>query len=665
MKGKLQYIVPVLLLICGLYSMPLRIFETDLSKMPGDLGDTRFNNYILEHGHKYVTGQIDSFWDAPFLYPYKNVTALSDNLLGTLPIYSAFRLGTDRETAFLFWLISLFILNFVCCFIALKKWSGEIILSSVGAYIFAFSIYNLGQFDHVQVLPKFIAPLVVYWCWKFLSEGKAKYFVFTSLGLIYQFYCGIYLAFLLIYVLMFLCISYFLVYKDFKILSSFKERKYSVTIAISLIVSFVLLFPLILPYLEVAKSMGMRKFETAVTTIPHPRSYFFATPSSWFWSVLSKHAEGKITDWWNHYLFIGSIPWIGTIAAVIYILFKKNDSSGKRHLLFVATTLFLCIAFCLNVHGFTLYGIIFKIPGFSSMRSIDRIINLEVLVFILVFVFAFKNIIHAFPKMKILLYLLPVFVVIENQVDPMKVKRFEKSTAQLRIANVKANIEKQYDQRYPAIAYMAFQTYTGPDESGYMGNVSRALDVMLACQELKIKCVNSYTGFDPGNYLNFFYEPRDRTLKEWCEFNKTDYSLIQHINDLGRREVSRTKINLKAYNGKYVAAIEGDNPVLEANRDIAASWEQFMMVRFDKNECMIKAQTNLLLHPYPHSVDEIRASEKVGTAQEIFRLTEFADSTVAIQASNGKYLSVDSLTSRVVARTSVIGVSEKFRIIVL
>ena len=665
MKGKLQYIIPVLLLICGLYSMPLRIFETDLSKMPGDLGDTRFNNYILEHGHKYVTGQIDSFWDAPFLYPYKNVTALSDNLLGTLPIYSAFRFGTDRESAFLFWLISLFILNFICCFIALKKWSGEIILSSVGAYIFAFSIYNLGQFDHVQVLPKFIAPLVVYWCWKFLSEGKAKNFVFTSLGLTYQFYCGIYLAFLLIYVLMFLSISYFIVYKDFKIFSAFKERKYSVTIAISLIVSFVLLFPLIQPYLEVAKSMGMRKFEAAVTTIPHPRSYFFATPSSWFWNVLSKHAEGKITDWWNHYLFIGSIPWIGIIAAVIYILFKKNDSTGKRQLLFVATTLFLCIAFCLNVHGFTLYGIIFKIPGFSSMRSIDRIINLQVLVFILVFVFAFKNIIHAFPKMKILLYLLPVFVVLENQVDPMRVKRFEKSSAQLRIANVKANIEKHYDPRYSAIAYMAFQTYTGPDENGYMGNVSRALDVMLACQELKIKCVNSYTGFDPGNYLNFFYEPYDKTLKEWCEFNQTDYSLIQHINDLGRREISRTKINLKAYNGKYVAAIEGDNPVLEANRDVAARWEQYMMVRFDNGDCMIKAQTNLLLHPYSDSADEIKANEKTGTAQEIFRLSEFADSTVAIQASNGKYLSVDSLTSRIVARSSGIGASEKFRIIVL
>ncbi len=360
MKSKLQYIFPVLLLICGLYSMPFKIIETNFSKMPGDLGDTRFNNYILEHGHKYLTGQIDSFWDAPFLYPYKNVTALSDNLIGTLPIYTVFRFGTDRETSLLLWIISLFILNYIFCFIALKKWSGEIILSSVGAYIFAFSIYNLGQFNHVQVLPKFIAPLVIYWCWKFLSEKKAKYFVYTSLGLIYQFYCGIYLAFFLIYVLMFLCISYFIVYKDFKLFAKFKEGKYTATIAGTIIISFLLLIPLMLPYLEVAKSMGMRKFEAAITTIPHPRSYFFATPSSAFWNILSKHAEGKITDWWNHYLFVGALPWIGIVAAVVYVLSKKNDTINKKQILYVLTTLFLCIVFCLNIHGFTLYEIIFR-----------------------------------------------------------------------------------------------------------------------------------------------------------------------------------------------------------------------------------------------------------------------------------------------------------------
>ena len=114
MKHKLIYVIPFLLLLVGLYFMPIAVFESNLSKMPGDLGDTRFNNYILEHGHKYLTGKIDNYWDAPFLYPYKNVTALSDNLLGTLPIYSFFRgIGADRETAFQFWLLTLFTLNFI------------------------------------------------------------------------------------------------------------------------------------------------------------------------------------------------------------------------------------------------------------------------------------------------------------------------------------------------------------------------------------------------------------------------------------------------------------------------------------------------------------------------------------------------------------------------
>ncbi len=260
MKHKLIYVIPFLLLLVGLYFMPIAVFESNLSKMPGDLGDTRFNNYILEHGHKYLTGKIDNYWDAPFLYPYKNVTALSDNLLGTLPIYSFFRgIGADRETAFQFWLLTLFTLNFIFCFIALNKWSANVILSSVGAYIFAFSIYNLGQLDHVQVFPKFIAPLVIYWFWKFISETKIKYFLFASLGLIYQFYCGMYLAFMLTYVLLFFGIAYFGIYGRQSWHNKFWNKRSIAYLSSIVILSVFILLPLIRPYLGSCRIDGNEK----------------------------------------------------------------------------------------------------------------------------------------------------------------------------------------------------------------------------------------------------------------------------------------------------------------------------------------------------------------------------------------------------------------------
>ena len=69
--------------------------------VPGDLVDGRLNNYFLEQVYLRVTGQVTSFWNAPFFYPYQMTMAFSDNHLGDSPIYVLLRLaGVSREDAF-------------------------------------------------------------------------------------------------------------------------------------------------------------------------------------------------------------------------------------------------------------------------------------------------------------------------------------------------------------------------------------------------------------------------------------------------------------------------------------------------------------------------------------------------------------------------------------
>ena len=58
--------------------LPL-IGAPNLSSIPGDRGDARFNLYLLEHSYKYVSGQESGFWDVGFFYPHQNVLAYSDN----------------------------------------------------------------------------------------------------------------------------------------------------------------------------------------------------------------------------------------------------------------------------------------------------------------------------------------------------------------------------------------------------------------------------------------------------------------------------------------------------------------------------------------------------------------------------------------------------------
>ena len=61
----IQYVFVFACLVYGLHSVPIALFETNLSMIPGDFGDARFNNYILEHGYKYLTGHVSSFLGCP------------------------------------------------------------------------------------------------------------------------------------------------------------------------------------------------------------------------------------------------------------------------------------------------------------------------------------------------------------------------------------------------------------------------------------------------------------------------------------------------------------------------------------------------------------------------------------------------------------------------
>jgi hypothetical protein len=65
--GLVGWAMAIALFAWGLWSFPLALFGPDRSLIPGDLGDSRFNNYILEHFHQWSLGKVPSYWDAPFM----------------------------------------------------------------------------------------------------------------------------------------------------------------------------------------------------------------------------------------------------------------------------------------------------------------------------------------------------------------------------------------------------------------------------------------------------------------------------------------------------------------------------------------------------------------------------------------------------------------------
>lgn len=97
--------------IAALLHVTQVIWTSGGREAPGDLGDGRFNQLILEHGYQSLRGVYD--WISPSqFFPQKGTLTYSDTHGGTLPIYAALRAGGfSMENALQSWFVVVAALN--------------------------------------------------------------------------------------------------------------------------------------------------------------------------------------------------------------------------------------------------------------------------------------------------------------------------------------------------------------------------------------------------------------------------------------------------------------------------------------------------------------------------------------------------------------------------
>ena len=671
----LRWMVPAALLAYGTWTFPLAMLGDERKLLPGDLGDSRFNNYILEHFHQYATGKVDSYWDAPFMYPYKNVTALSDNLLGTAPLYSLFRhFGFNRESAYQLWILALFSLNYICCFIALVLWSKRAALSACGAYVFAFGIHMIGQMEHAQVFPKFMVPLAFWFCWQWLNSGRAKHLLWTALAVVYQFYCGVYLGFMLCYGLLFLAIAYGLV--DFRRLVRYRPSMHSgrqarwqpfAKGAGVLVLAAILLWPLMQPYLEVSDAIGMRTFAEVQSTIPRPQSYFFTHPGALSWRSLSAHSQFGFPEWWSHFHFMGALPWIAILLVPIVLWKSGTDPVVKKSVAVLGVAFVLSTFFCLRlptgqagIGDFTLYEFVFKLPGFSAMRAIDRIINVQAMYFAAIMVMIGAAITTKAWVQAVIGVCLPIAIVIENKVDVNELKRYDKYAAQELVDRVVLDMQLQHDSTATAYAYTPVCGVL-PFAEDHNRTIHMHLTAMLAAQRIGVAVVNAYSGNYPGNHMTFWDRQDQRSLDDWCAFNGTSSTGIRIVNNIHRPILRSDTIALLAPNGKYVCVDPSRGDRAFADRASVGNWETYVRVRLSPTECAFVAHTDRFLSAELHRDSALVATTDRLGDMGVFTLEEQPGGSVAIRADNGLYVALDTASLRLVARAAAVDASCLFR----
>lgn len=487
----------------------LNIVRVGFTHFPGDLGDARFNNYILEHGYLFFSGRVSSYWDAGFMYPVKNVIVLSDNLLGTVPLYSVFRLvGFDREHSFQLWFVVLMLLNFACAYWFLRYLFNDAWAAAAGAFVFACSIALQCQITHAQTFPRFPIPMAFLMFFKFQESLRPRYFLYCLLWFVYQVYCGIYLGLLLLVPLLVLfLISVLLFWSRYKI--SLVNRKWLFLVLGSACFCGLLLLPLILPYLRVA-SDNYHFYKNVVISVPELSSRLFSRSGSYLWDFLSK-VNYDHPSWWDDQLFAGGIALLSLlIAATLLVTGKyKVFFSAKKQAVFFRITIisgFICMAIFTRVGDLSLYKVLYKyMPGYASMRTLQRFINIELLFYATAVSFVF----YMFRKTPV--PVLPLFMlfmaalVFDNYLKTEYTNVVPIAEAQKRPIPVLQQYDASKNQ-----TILSYEPLSVNDKIIYYH-----IDAMLAAQSLGVRTLNGYSATCPLAYEPYWQAPDQHSRQLW------------------------------------------------------------------------------------------------------------------------------------------------------
>lgn len=502
---------PILILfLIGLWLVVLKPLGPNLSLLPGDLGDGRFNNYILEHFVRWVSGLDTGFWNAPFFYPFPNVIAFSDNLLGSAPFYAVFRwVGLDRETAFQGWYILSFFLNYAAAAFAIKRFKIKPWSAAFGAFFFTFGLPLLAQENHVQLIYRFCIPVVCFLLWQFFHQPRLTTLAWIIFGTVWQLFISVYLGIFLLMLLVVMTILLPFFYTSPRkwgqlyrwpdqlrlawIQSSLLQRLTTLLFALGSGCAAVFLM---LPYLEVTRNFGFfRGWDEVLLTLPKWQSYLLADHSLiWGWVT---HQGTMLAKWMGsfplrgeHQLFPGFAILI--LLVISPLILARSDPQNRRTAYFYLMAVLVLILFTLNWGDFSLYRVFWKLPGMKSVRAVTRI-QLVLMFPLSVYVSCVLNSLEkrpslSFPWRQTGILLVTALLISESIFYSHST--ISKADAQARLTALRSQIPAAIpDQPVLLVA-------SNNAEPFYM----RELDAMLLAQDLGWPTMNGYSGNVPPGF---------------------------------------------------------------------------------------------------------------------------------------------------------------------
>ncbi len=495
-KSKIPY--HFIIFFLGLFGVAASYVISD--NLPGDIGDARFNLYILEHFFLALTNQVNSFFDANFFYPAQQTILFCDTHFGSALIYVFFRFdGFDPEYSYAAWFLSAFILNYWCCFYIYQQLKLSKLSAAIGAFLFTFSLPIIAQDGHSQLMLRCFVPFAFFNFYRYLQfrnfTNLALTFFFLSLQLLVSVYSGIFVIFLLAAFLL----SDFFVTKNKKIIDLL-PKKLSLLTSLPILAATIPLFLLFaIPYFKV---QNLYKFGRSIADIepmlPRIESFFYSDRSL-LW-IKNSEIFSNLPMAHEQQMFIG----IGALISLLILFLNKNFLSNKNEEETILGIKFnyslsIIISITLMVGTISLYPILTIFPGISSLRAISR--EIIVLLFPIGFLvgLTFDKINKADFKIissSALIFILS-FLIISDPILAKKLITHKKEWRE-RIVNLEAAIPKE---KINSSSILAFRT----------DNVNDEIDAMFVAQKLNIPTINGYS----ANFIsNHYFSPNCEEMRD-------------------------------------------------------------------------------------------------------------------------------------------------------
>lgn len=354
------------------------ILTASEARLPGDLGDTRFIHYLLEHSWRWVSGDPQHpLWSPPFYYPVHNTGAYSDLMASAGILYWPWRLvGMGPMTALTLWIFACHALNFVAAWLLLRRLLGfSPLATAAGATFFTAGSPRLNQLNHLQFLPQFFVLMSIAGVIMLLQNERGNRRAWIAVAMAFgsfvlQFYSAFYYGWFLIF-------AYVVAGFWMLVIPSLRKRLIATLrdnatfLGVGLAVAALLMIPWARHYLDAAKLNPTQTFGDIYDWVPRWQSWFYMGKASWLYDWTTDwHRFDVIPGWSNHEHRLG-IGFMTMLLAGIGLLSRIRD---KWVALIVLVSATLLVVSTIWPGGYVLWSWVFEwVPGATAVRTVSRI----------------------------------------------------------------------------------------------------------------------------------------------------------------------------------------------------------------------------------------------------------------------------------------------------